>query len=60
MLAWFCRLYQGEDPAMAGAIVATAQSTTVGGVASSMILLPDGTRMTLVGVTALTSAIFRP
>jgi hypothetical protein len=32
----------------------------VGGVASSLILLPDGTRMTLVGVTALTSAIFRP
>ena len=52
--------YQNEDPTTNGAIVATTQSTTVAGQAGSIITLPDGTVMTLVGVTQaqLQSALF--
>ena len=52
--------YQHEDQTTNSAIVATSQSTTVTGQASSMVTLPDGTVMTLVGVTQaqLQSALF--
>jgi hypothetical protein len=52
--------YQNEDQTTNGAIVATAQSNTVPGQAGSIITLPDGTVMTLVGVTQaqLQSALF--
>jgi hypothetical protein len=43
--------YQNEDQTTNSAIVATTQATTVEGQASSRITLPDGTVMTLVGVT---------
>jgi len=43
--------YQNENSAMNSAIVATSQATSVGGTASTMVTLPDGTVMTLVGVT---------
>ena len=43
--------YQNESAATNAAIIATAQSTTVGGAQSSIVTLPDGTVMTLVGVT---------
>jgi len=54
--------YQNESAATNAAIIATAQSTTVGGAQSSIVTLPDGTVMTLVGVTQaqLTPALFRP
>jgi hypothetical protein len=52
--------YQNEDPTTNSAIVATAQSNTVPGQAGSIITLPDGTVMTLVGVSQaqLQSALF--
>jgi hypothetical protein len=43
--------YQNESSATNSAIVATAQAATVDGAASSIVTLPDGTVMTLVGVT---------
>jgi len=43
--------YQGETAATNSAIVATSQATTVNGTASTIVTLPDGTVMTLVGVT---------
>jgi len=45
--------YQGETLATNQAIVATSQATSVGGTASTIVTLPDGTVMTLVGVTQL-------
>ena len=54
--------YQNESGATTAAIVATAQSTLVGGLASVIITQPDGTIMTLVGITQaqLTPALFKP
>ncbi len=43
--------YQNEAKATSDAIVATSTPTTVGGQASVLLHLPDGTAMTLVGVT---------
>ena len=43
--------YQNETAATNAAIVATSQATTVGTTASTIVTLPDGTVMTLVGVT---------
>jgi hypothetical protein len=43
--------YQGRNQATNVAIVTTAQATSVSGVASPIIALPDGTVMTLAGVT---------
>ena len=43
--------YQNQDPTTNSAIVATSQSTTAAGQASSIVTLPDGTVMTLVGIT---------
>lgn len=52
--------YQNQDQTTNSAIVATAQSNTVPGQAGSIITVPDGTVMTLVGVTQaqLQSALF--
>jgi len=59
--------HQNETAATNAAIVATAQATTTNGQASSIIALPDGTVITLVGVTqaelqaALTAGtLFKP
>jgi hypothetical protein len=59
--------YQNETLAQNQAIVATSQATTINGQASSIVTLPDGTVMTLVGVTqaelqaALTAGtLFKP
>jgi hypothetical protein len=59
--------YQNEDQTTSGAIVATTQTITVEGQASSMITLPDGTVMTLVGITQaqlqsalLAGTLFKP
>jgi hypothetical protein len=43
--------YQGENLTTNNAIVATSQATVAGGLNSTLITLPDGTLMTLVGVT---------
>jgi hypothetical protein len=43
--------YQNEDSTTNSAIVATSQATTIEGSASTIVTLPDGTVMTLVGVT---------
>ena len=43
--------YQNENPTTNSAIVATSQSTTVAGQAGSIVTLPDGTVMTLAGIT---------
>ena len=43
--------YQNETQATDDAIVATAKATVVGGIDSSTVTLPDGTTITLVGVT---------
>jgi hypothetical protein len=43
--------YPNETPGENTTIVTGASSTTVGGVPSSIVTLPDGTSMTLVGVT---------
>jgi len=43
--------YQGETGGTNSQIVATAQAATIGGQASTVVTLPDGTVMTLVGVT---------
>ena len=54
--------YQNETAATTSAIIATAQATIVGGTASTLVTLPDGTAMTLVGITQaqLTPALFKP
>ena len=54
--------YSNENQTTTSAILATSQATTVGGLASSVITLPDGTAMTLVGVTQaqLTPGLFKP
>jgi hypothetical protein len=51
--------YQNETALTNSAIVATAQATSVNGIASSIVTLPDGTVMTLVGVnqTQLAAAL---
>jgi hypothetical protein len=51
--------YQNESAATNGAIVATAQATTLAGTPATMLTLPDGTVMTLVGVSQaqLTAAL---
>jgi hypothetical protein len=51
--------YQNESIATTAAIVAAQTHLTVGGVASTQIALPDGTVMTLVGVTSVTGAMFK-
>jgi hypothetical protein len=43
--------YQNESSGTNATIAASAQSVTVNGLASSVVTLPDGTSMTLVGVT---------
>ena len=43
--------YQNETGGTNTQIVATSQATTVAGQASTVVTLPDGTVMTLVGVT---------
>jgi hypothetical protein len=54
--------YQNESAATTDAIIATAQATDVGGTPSTLVTLPDGTAMTLVGITQaqLTPALFKP
>ena len=54
--------YQNETAATTNAILATSQATTVSGASSTIITLPDGTQMTLVGVTQaqVTPGLFRP
>ena len=59
--------YQNESAATNSAIVATARAATVDGADSSIVTLPDGTVMTLVGVTQVelsaalaASTLFRP
>ena len=51
--------YQNETAAANTAIVATSQATTVNGIASTVLVTPDGTVMTLVGVSQaqLTAAL---
>ena len=43
--------YQNENAATTNAIIATSQATTVADTPSTVITLPDGTLMTLVGLT---------
>ena len=52
--------YQNEAPDTNSAIVATSQATTIDSTASTIVTLPDGTVMTLVGVTQaqLQTALF--
>jgi ribosomal protein L2 len=45
--------YQNETTATNASIVMSAMATTFQGVASSIVALPDGTVMTLVGVTPM-------
>jgi hypothetical protein len=54
--------YQNESDATTSAIIATSQGTIIGGAPSAIITLPDGTVMTLVGVTQaqLAPALFKP
>jgi len=52
--------YQNENATTSSNIIATATTTTVQGQASTVLTLPDGTKMTLVGVTGLTTSIFKP
>jgi len=53
--------YQNENTTTTNNIIATSQATTVNGIASTTITLPDGTIMTLVGVAQaqLTAALFK-
>ena len=55
-------LYQNETVTRTNNIIATSQATTVSGTPSTVITLPDGTVMTLVGITQaqLTPALFKP
>ena len=54
--------YQNENAAATNAIIATSQVTTVAGTPSTVITLPDGTVMTMVGITQaqLVPALFKP
>jgi hypothetical protein len=54
--------YQNETAETNSAIIATTQATSVNGTASTIVTLPDGTVMSLFGVTQaqLTPALFRP
>ena len=54
--------YQNENAAATNAIIATSQATTVAGTPSTVITLPDGTVMTMVGITQaqLIPALFKP
>jgi len=54
--------YQSETAGVTDAIVATSQATNVGGTPTTTLTLPDGTVMTLVGLTQaqLTPTLFRP
>jgi hypothetical protein len=51
--------YQNENASETNTVVMTQSSVTVGGIASTQLALPDGTTMTLVGVAAVTGAMFR-
>jgi hypothetical protein len=51
--------YQGQNPATTTAIVAAQKDVDVGGVQSTQFVLPDGTTMTLVGVTSITEGMFK-
>jgi hypothetical protein len=53
--------YQNENGGTTANIIATSQATNIGGTPSTIITLPDGTVMTLVGVTQaqLTPALFK-
>jgi hypothetical protein len=51
--------YQNENASETNTIVMTQSSVMVDGIASTELALPDGTTMTLVGVNAATSAMFR-
>ncbi len=48
--------YQGETSGTNSSIVASATSTTVNGLPSSVVTLPDGTSMTIVGISTGTLA----
>ena len=48
--------YQSESSATNSSIVASATSTTVNGLPSSIVTLPDGTSMTIVGISTGTLA----
>jgi hypothetical protein len=54
--------YQNETAQTTSAILATSQATTVNGIQSTIIVLPDSTALTLIGVTQaqLTPALFKP
>jgi hypothetical protein len=54
--------YNNENVLRTNAIIAASQATTVNGAASTMIALPDGTVMTLIGITQaqLTAGLFKP
>jgi hypothetical protein len=54
--------YQNENTATTDAIIATSQATTVAGTPSTVITLPDGTVMTMVGIiqAQLIPALFKP
>ena len=54
--------YQNEASETTSAIIATSQSTTVNGIQSTIIVLPDSTAMTLIGIVQaqLTPALFKP
>jgi hypothetical protein len=54
--------YQNENTATTDAIIATSQAATIAGAASTVLTLPDGTLMTLVGITQaqLIPALFKP
>ena len=54
--------FQNETAQTTSAILATSQATTVNGIQSTIIVLPDSTAMTLIGVTEaeLTPALFKP
>ena len=51
--------YQGVTGATSSNIIATAKTVTLEGKASTQLTLPDGTVMTIFGVTGLTASIFK-
>jgi len=54
--------YQNVNAFTTNQIIVTSQATTVGGTPSTILTLPDGTLMTLVGITQaqLSPALFKP
>lgn len=54
--------YQNETQQQTNAIIATSQATTVNGTPSTIIVLPDSTSMTLIGITPaqLLPSLFKP